>query len=196
MASRPQLRVVPSASESPSQLGPSAGSGELPAIDPGDLDQVFRRFAPYVARIASRILGQSDELEDLVQDVFLDAQRGLSALRDASLVRYWLATVTVRKAKRRLHRRRWVHWVGLEPSIDPPIADPTASTSDHALVLAAYRVLDTVPAEERIAWIMHRVEGESLEEIAKVCECSRATAHRLVARAQAALQKGLNNVGT
>lgn len=190
----PKLRVVVEAPEDGSQRREHAALPPLP--DPANLDQVFRRFAPYVARIAARILGQTDELDDLVQDVFLDAQRGLSQLRDASLVRAWLATVTVRKAKRRLQRRRWVHWVGLESAIDPPVADPSTSTRDHALILAVYRVLDSVTPEERIAWIMHRVEGESLEDIATACDCSRATAHRLVMRAQAALEKGLGSVGT
>lgn len=194
MAVRPQLRVVPSSPER--EPTSQSGSGELKAVDPRDLDQVFRRFAPYVARIASRILGRSDELDDLVQDVFLDAHRGLLALRDTNAIRHWLATVTVRKARRRLTRRRWVHWIGLEPAIDPTFSDPVTSTRDHALVLAAYRILDEVSPDERIAWVMHRVEGEALEDIASVCGCSRATAHRLVQRAQAALMKGLNNVGT
>jgi RNA polymerase sigma-70 factor (ECF subfamily) len=199
MAARPQLRVVPGSKPSePAQAGSrgNSTSGEMSAVDPADLDQVFRRFAPYVARIASRILGRSDELDDLVQDVFLDAHRGLVALRDNNAIRHWLATVTVRKARRRLTRRRWVHWIGLDPAIDPTFSDPTTSSRDHALVLAVYRILDDVSPDERIAWVMHRVEGEALENIAQVCGCSRATAHRLVTRAQAALLKGLNHVGT
>src|SRR5690349_8645681 len=38
-----------------------------------DLDELYRRYAPYVAVIATRILGRDDELDDLVQDVFLGA---------------------------------------------------------------------------------------------------------------------------
>lgn len=195
MIARPKLRVVSNPPSAGTQTTPSTGSGEHALIDPTDLDQVFRRFAPYVARVASRILGRSDELDDLVQDVFLDAHKGLLALRDASAIRHWLATVTVRKARRRLTRRRWVHWVGLEAAIDPTVSDPTTSSRDHALILAVYRVLDGISPDERIAWVMHRVEGEALEKIADVCGCSRATAHRLVVRAQAAIVKGLSNVG-
>lgn len=191
MAVRPQLRVVPGPSPA---SAPTSSSGELRAIDPSDLDQVFRRFAPYVARIAARILGHTDELDDLVQDVFLDAHRGLLGLRDNQAIRHWLATITVRKARRRLTRRRWVHWIGLEPSLDPIFSDPTTSSRDHALVLAVYRILDEVSPDERIAWVMHRVEGEALETIADVCGCSRATAHRLVTRAQSAIVKGLAGV--
>jgi RNA polymerase sigma-70 factor (ECF subfamily) len=191
MAARPQLRVI---SGSPQAVPLTSNANELRAVDPSDLDQVFRRFSPYVARIASRILGQTDELDDLVQDVFLDAHRGLVSLRDNNAIRHWLATITVRKARRRLTRRRWVHWIGLEPAIDPMFSDPTTSSRDHALVLAVYRILDEISPDERIAWVMHRVEGEALETIADACGCSRATAHRLVTRAQAALLKGLANV--
>lgn len=167
---------------------------EAPPPDPKDLDQVFRRYAPYVARVAGRILGQSHEIEDLVQDVFLEAHRGLEALRDPGAVRYWLATVTVRKARRRLARRRMWRWVGLESPIDPDLTpDDRPSPETRASVVAVYRILDALPADARIAWILHRVEGEPLEKIAEVCGCSRATAHRRLKEAQDALEKGLGH---
>ena len=91
MASRPHLALVRTAPR---------------PIDTSDLDAVFRRFAPYVARVAMRVLGPRGEIDDLVQDVFLDAHRGLGKLRDLDAIRGWLATVTVRKARRRLRRQR------------------------------------------------------------------------------------------
>jgi len=37
---------------------------------------LYKRFAPYVAAIASRILGRETEVEDVVQDVFIAALSG------------------------------------------------------------------------------------------------------------------------
>ena len=45
-----------------------------------DFDALFRRYSPYVASIGLRLLGRDDELDDLVQDVFLEAHRGLPRL--------------------------------------------------------------------------------------------------------------------
>ena len=164
------------------------------AVDPSNLDAIFRRFAPYVARIAGRVLGQWQEVDDVVQDVFLDAYRGLRGLRDPSAVRHWLATVTVRKARRRLARRRMMRWLGLDAPRDlNDVPDAVASADGRAQVLSIYRILDRVSPDARIAWVMHRVEDQPLEVVAEVCGCSRATAHRRVREAQAALEKGLND---
>jgi RNA polymerase sigma-70 factor (ECF subfamily) len=181
MNQNPRLRLVVS----------SDPAADRP-VDPADLGQVFRRFAPYVARVAARILGHDADLEDLVQDVFLDANRGLSKLRDADAVRGWLSTVTVRKARHRLRRRRLLGLIGFEPPLEAGL-DRQAPAQDRAFVLAVYHLLDQLPANERIAWVMNRVEGESLERVAEVCGCSRATAHRHVTRAQAEIEKGLTH---
>jgi len=171
---------------------PSSPSSEH--VDPEDMEQLFRRFAPYVARIAGRILGRWGEVDDIVQDVFLDAHLGLKALRDAAAVRHWLATVTVRKARRRLGRRGVMRWLGLDASFDgSQIPDANASAETRAYVIAVYRILDTVSPDARVAWLMHRVEDESLETVATICKCSRATAHRRVCEAQLALEKGFQD---
>ena len=164
-------------------------------MDPTDLDAVFRRFAPYVARIGARLLGRSDEVDDLVQDVFLDALRGLRALREAGAIRAWLATVTVRRARRRLQRRALWSMLGLDRGAElDQIVDGSASPEARAETMAVYRALDGVAADARIAWILSVVEGHSLEEIAAICGYSRATAHRRIQTAQAGVEAVLRGI--
>lgn len=189
----PKIRVIDG------RASASSGSAdeEQRPHEPRDLEQVFRRYAPYVARIAQLLMGHGHDIDDVVQDVFLDAHRGLRALRDAGATRAWLATVTVRKARARLRRRTLVRWLGFDSSPNiATILDPSASAESRAWLVAIYRILDTLPPQARIAWLMHRVEGESLEAVAEVCGCSRATAHRRVQEAQAALEKGLEDVAS
>jgi RNA polymerase sigma factor (sigma-70 family) len=139
---------------------------------------VFRRFAPYVARVAMRVLGPHGEVDDLVQDVFLDAHRGLRSLREVDAVKGWLATVTVRKARRRLRRQRVLALIGLDAPIDPDLSiDPSRSPEERALITSAYRVLDEISSDARIAWVLRCLEGEPLERVAEVLGISRATAH-------------------
>jgi RNA polymerase sigma factor (sigma-70 family) len=164
-------------------------------VDPTNLHDIFQRFGPYVERIGLRILGHTDGIEDLVQDVFLDAHRGLKHLRELDAVRAWLTVVTVRKARRRLAKRRMMRWLGMDRPVDPAtVLDPSSSAEERALAVAAYRILDQLPSETRIAWILHRVENEPLERVAEVLGCSRATAHRRLQQAQRALQEGLTDV--
>jgi RNA polymerase sigma-70 factor (ECF subfamily) len=163
-------------------------------VDPSDLDALFRRFAPYVARIGARILGREGDLDDLVQDVFLDGVRGLRALRDPAAVRGWLATVTVRHARRRLRTRRLWALLGADHPIDADtLLAPGASPEDRAQLVAVYRALDDLAADARIAWVLHAVEGQSLDEVASACGFSRATAHRRIQEARAAIDEVLRD---
>ena len=50
--------------------------------EPVEIDGLFRDHASYVAAIGLRLLGRRDEVDDLVQDVFLAAHRARAKLRE------------------------------------------------------------------------------------------------------------------
>ncbi len=161
---------------------------------PSSLDDVYRRYCRYVAAVVLRLDGRCDEVEDLVQDVFVEAARGIRRLRDPEAVKGWLATVAVRKVRRRLRLRRLRRFLGMgcEPDAAEQIA-PAASPVDRLLLLGVYRVLDEMPVEDRLAFSLHHIEGEALDRVARLCGCSLATAKRRVARAQKRLQEELSH---
>ncbi|MEM9070633.1 MAG: RNA polymerase sigma factor [Myxococcota bacterium] len=154
------------------------------------LDTLFREHSAYVSRVAFRILGQPQDVDDVVQDVFLKASKRLHAIRDPGAVRAWLATITVRVARRRIRRRRVRFFFGLE-AVPEEAAGPDAE--HHAMLRDVRRVLDSLPANLRIAWVLRYVEDEPLEQIAAYCSVSRATAHRWVVRAHTALQEAFRD---
>ena len=143
----------------------------------------FRRFAPYVARIGYRLLGRDEEVDDLVQDVFMAAHRGLGEIRHEGAVRAWLMTVAVRTARKRLRRRRLLQFLHLDGPGEVPasaLVDETISASDRAHLVLLSAALDRMPVDTRLAWVLHHVEGETLERVAELCRCSLATAKRRI----------------
>jgi RNA polymerase sigma-70 factor, ECF subfamily len=160
-----------------------------------DFDRVFRRYAPYVAAIGLRLLGRDDELDDLVQDVFLEAHRGLARIRDAGALRPWLAAIAVRRAARRLRWQKLWTWMKPGSPLDPgDIVDPAASPEERAHVAMTYRLLDKLPTGQRVVWVLRHVEGESLDAIARLCGCSKSTVQRRLRAAGNALQKRVSHV--
>jgi RNA polymerase sigma-70 factor (ECF subfamily) len=176
---RPQLELV-----APVQVD-EANRVEL--LDP---DQAFRRYAPYVAAVAHRLLGREHDVDDTIQDVFVIAVRGLSRIRDQGAVRSWLASVTVRVARRRLRFRRARSLLGFdEPWQYDNVASASADPEQRALLSALYRMLDKLPVPERIAWTLHHIEGETLDSVAILCGCSLSTAKRRIRRAALAIEE-------
>lgn len=180
---RPPLRLVGGEGFVPS-------GDERAPVDPRDFDQVFRRYSAYVARVAARLLGSDGEVDDLVQDVFLEAHRGLATVREPGALGGWLARICVRRATRRLRRRRLLAWLSLDNVSErelPVVAD--ASAEERAEAARLYRALDRLPAPERVAWLLRHVEGETLDDMVTLCGCSKSTVQRRLWRAEAQLAR-------
>lgn len=152
---------------------------------PLTLDEAYRAHAGFVAAVAHRLMGRDSDVDDVVQDVFLDAMKGLRNLREAEAIRGWLRVVTVRKCRRRLTTRRLKGMLGFDDA--PAYADvssPDASPEQRALLARIYTFLDEVSAAERLAWILRYLDDEKLEDVARLTDCSLATAKRRIAAAE------------
>lgn len=181
----PQLQLVtepaPATEQPPGDTAPRSE---------GDL---YRRFAPYVARIGYRLLGREDEVDDLIQDVFLVAFKQRGQLRDPGALKGWLATIAVRTARRKLRLRKLKVMVGLDTPQALSLAQPGISPEEETLLHRIYALLDQVSVEQRLAWTLRHVEGERLERVAEKCDCSLATVKRRIAAAHSHLQAELND---
>ncbi len=152
-------------------------SDELQSLDP---EVVFRMCARYVAVIAHRIVGDPDDADDVLQDVFVEFQRNRRRVRDPRAVRSWLATTTVRIAKRRLWRKRFLRVVRFEDTDYTQAASRDASPEQRAEIAAIYRFLDRVAPGKRAAWVLRKIHGSTLEEVAAMCDVSLATTKRWI----------------
>ncbi len=69
----PSLRLVSSDSDAVALVDSAPGV---------DIDELFRKYAADIASLGLAMLGKKDEADDLVQEVFLRAFRGIKNLRD------------------------------------------------------------------------------------------------------------------
>ena len=154
------------------------------------LGDIYRRYGRYVAAVILRLDGRTAELEDLMQDVFLEAARGIGRLREPAAVKGWLATIAVRTVRSRLRMRRARRFFGMDASAGyENLVDPGASPHEKALIATVFRLLDDMPVEDRLAFSLRHIQGETLESVAELCGCSLATANRRIARSLQTLEK-------
>jgi len=148
---------------------------------------LYRRHSGFALNLAVRIQGSAIDAEDIVHDAFLKASERLGELREASAFRAWLGSIVVRLVRTRLRRKSLLRSLGLanpEPIELDAIASPNADPESRVLLAQVYSLLQTLPADERIAWTLRYVDQHRLEVVAKLVDCSLATAKRRILRAQ------------
>jgi RNA polymerase sigma-70 factor, ECF subfamily len=197
----PRLRLISSESldEAASAVPQDASAVDVPGGEDIELvsrarraetsafELLYRRHAAFAFNLAVRIQGSSADVEDVVHDAFLKAQERLEDLRDSAAFRPWLGSIVVRLVRTRLRRRKLLAALGLtapEPVEIDTIAAVEADPEARALLAQVYALLQTLAADDRIAWTLRYVERHRLETVAVMMDCSLATAKRRILRAQ------------
>lgn len=156
-------------------------------------EALYHRHVRSVMRIVLRLLARSTEAEDVVQDAFVTALGQLDKLRDEEAFGGWLLRIAVHQVHRRFRRRRLLRALGLDRTADDVTLaehmDPQAGPDVRAGLAEIDRLLETLPGRTRVAWILRHVEGQELREVARTCDCSLATAKRLLGRAERVISK-------
>jgi RNA polymerase sigma-70 factor (ECF subfamily) len=153
-------------------------------------EALFRRYARMVNGLAFRILGRDADVDDLVQDSFLEALRSLERLDNPQAFASWLGSIVVRTAGKRLRRRSLLNRLGLRratPIDADTVLSREAPPDVRAELQRIYGALDELHHEARLALVLHRVEGMSLPEAAQTMGISLSTIKRRIQSAERVL---------
>ena len=145
-----------------------------------------------VLALSQRILAGRDDSDDLAQDAFVYAFTRLDTLQNPQAFHAWLRSIVVRTASKRLRRQRLLTRLGLRRSepIEPDTVISVEAPPDVAAELRhVYGLIERLPAEERVALVLRRVEGMELLEIAEEMKLSLATVKRRLAAAEGRLER-------
>jgi RNA polymerase sigma-70 factor (ECF subfamily) len=117
--------------------------------------------------------GRTDEVEDVLQDVWFDAYRTLRRLRRPGALRSWLYRITRNKLAKAFHWRR-LQPASLDSSHEPAAdeAEPTFGQDDLDHLRKAMGLLSR---EHREVVALRFVEGMSYEEIGQVTDSNVGT---------------------
>lgn len=163
------------------------------AGDPLAQEALYRKHSSFAIHLATRIEGSARDVEDVVHDAFIKALTRLADLADPQAFRSWLGSIVVHAVRSRLRRARLMSMLGLSRGADPieidSVASSEASPHTRAQLAQIYALLRTLPTDERIAWTLRYVEGNELDIVARLTDCSLATVKRRISRAQKFLQE-------
>ncbi len=152
--------------------------------------ELFRRQRGRVHGILFRILGGNRDMDDLMQDTFIEVFRSLQGFRGESRLATWIDRITVRVAYRYMGQRRAA--VSLEAVAEPGSHEDAGGESRAAAregVRRLYAVLATMSPHARIAFALHAIDGRPIAEVARLCGASAIATKLRIWRARRELMK-------
>ena len=135
--------------------------------------QLFVKHRGDVARLAFRMLGRATDLDDVVQEVFLQVHRSLGDFRGQSKFSTWLHRVTVNVVlmNRRAAKSRPVFAGEAGTETAPDAGQSPLEAASQARRLEAFRrVLERLAEKKRTVFMLHELEGMSPAEIAEIVD--------------------------
>jgi RNA polymerase sigma-70 factor (ECF subfamily) len=165
--------------------------------DPSAFDLLVRTYQADLTRLAYRLLGWSDEAEDVVQEAFLAVLNNLDKFRGQSRLSTWVTTITVNKCRSHL-RRRWLRLDVLRRrragTTPPAERSAEADLMDKERFAAVRRAVQRLPAALREVVVLRYLEQMPAEEICRVLNVSQKVLNVRLHRARSRLKDLLAGV--
>jgi RNA polymerase sigma-70 factor, ECF subfamily len=150
---------------------------------------LFRQFSGLVNQLILHITGGDAEHDDIVQSVFCTLIDTIHQVREPQKLEAWVRAVTVNAALQQLRKQRFRR---LFLKRLPEVTTTRSVVQDveaRDLLRRARRVLDLMPPGERVVFVLHHLESQTLASIAETCGYSVPTAKRRLAKANKRFQQ-------
>ena len=154
--------------------------------DPGAAATLVHKYQKRVERLVAGALGVDADLPDVVQDAFVSIIRNIHQVKDPAALPSWVASLAVFTARGHIRKRRRWRWIRFLAPEDVPELPRTGHDHEGAATIrAVYVAIDSLPADDRLAFTLRYMSELELTEVAAACRVSLATIKRRLTRAEA-----------
>src|SRR6476620_3337794 len=183
--------------QGPTQAGATGRDAELALVercrsgDLGAFEELYQAHAGRLFSLAVRMLGNTADAEDLLQEIYLAAHRKLESFRGESALGTWLYRLATNQILDYV-RSRAARTSQLTDGLDD--ASVLADGLSHRLGDGAIsridleRALTSLPEGCRAAFVLHDVEGLEHSEVAEVLGIAEGTSKSQVHKARLRLR--------
>jgi RNA polymerase sigma-70 factor (ECF subfamily) len=160
--------------------------------EPAATRELFRRHRARVHACLFRVLGSNRDMDDLLQEAFIQVFQSLPGWRAEASLATWIDRVSVRVAYRYLSQR------GRRIQTDPLGDDDSVAGGEEPGarrqlardgVKKLYAVLDELGPAARLAFTLHEIDGRPLAEVAELVGSSVTATKLRVWRARKKVQE-------
>ena len=165
--------------------------------DSAAFSSIYTLYEPTISRRVRRIVVRLDEVEDVVQKVFIEAHRCLARFDRERSLEAWLNGLAMRWTAnhlRSVRRRRWLSFSEpqkLEAVDLDSLPSPEATVRDRELLERFYEAMQKLPIAKRQAFALVVLDGMELKEAGEILGVAAKTVWARVESARGALRKHL-----
>ena len=156
--------------------------------------EIDRRYRSALTAFARRMLnGSGHEADDIVQDAFIRAYRGLRVTDRPMVLRPWLYMIVRNRAldELRTPQRSGCYDDGICPTAVPS-ADPAHCVAEREEMRELVAEIGRLPERQRIALVMREFDGRSHVETARALHTTVPATKSLIIRARSNLGAALH----
>jgi RNA polymerase sigma factor (sigma-70 family) len=137
------------------------------------------------------VLHNTDDANDITQDVFLKAYENISSFRGEAEIKTWLYRIAINKSINALKRLRRVDAQADIKSSKTEIGGADRDLEENEIRNAIQQALSKLPENQHKAFVLSKYNDLSYKEIAEIMNTSLSSVESLLHRAKQALQKHL-----
>jgi len=160
--------------------------------------EIYNRYYKAMYNISLRIVKDSAEAEDIMQESFLNAFTKLQSFKGEVTFGAWLKRIVINNSIYHYKKQQKKNEVALD-DIMYKVEDNDGVASDHAFTeLKAQKVMEAMKRLKdnyRISLTLHLIEGYDYEEISSIMNISYANCRTTISRAKESLRQKLLKAG-
>lgn len=162
---------------------------------------IVKRYTPILYSLSYKILGYTDEAEDIVQEIFLKVFASLHKFKIENRFLPWIYTIALnhlRSFKKKRSRQQKIRLVHIDKENSAELCDTRQSDPAHLLVnkeaeTYAWKALKKLKPEYREVFILRDLEGLSVKEVSTILNIPEGTVKTHLHRAKKKLIKELTS---
>ncbi|MEO6730361.1 MAG: RNA polymerase sigma factor [Ferruginibacter sp.] len=172
--------------------------------DQSGFTEAMDLYQDMVYNTAIGIVQNADDADDITQEVFVQVYLSINTFKGESKLSTWLYRITISKALDHEKKKKRKKRFGFVQSI---FGNQENNHHDHAIEFdhpgiqlekkeragELFKALKQLPDKQRIAFTLHKLEGQSHQEIAEIMNTSLYAVESLMGRAKTNLKKVLYN---
>ncbi|MGB7062930.1 MAG: sigma-70 family RNA polymerase sigma factor [Candidatus Zixiibacteriota bacterium] len=176
---------------------------KIAAKDHAAFKALVDRYQGLVVNTCYGLLGNRQDAEDVAQEVFLQVYKSAGEFRREAKLSTWLYRIAVNRSLNFLRDKKRSGWLRSLSSLlegeHQRVVELPASNSDQPDValekkernVVVQKAIDSLPEKQRTAFVLHKYEGLSYQEIAGIMHRSLSSVESLIHRAKSNLQREL-----